>query len=713
MMRKLHVLLVLVSVAAPTPVETVVVGALDQAVPGYGESDAGRNVVCEDRGTPQSVGIGLPTGPLLSQSLGCNPFFIASSVPADGTVDPRDDMSLSGVTPQGFSDILITFNCRPVDPLTGGAPTQDNFWIKSTSSAGPVVLYVAPVGQSDTTFRVLLSGPIPSGEWTTLYTNVVGPTGVPLSEDADSVRLGLLPGDVDGSGRSSAADVLYMIDMLNGHVGNLNDLPSCDVDRSGACGAPDILRIIDLLNGAVTTRPWNNVALPPVPCDVDADCVDLNLCTFDVCSFGDCIHEDVDCGGRACDPAIGCIDSGDDDGDGVPNQLDLCPDTDAGAPVDGNGCAANQLDADRDGVTDDVDECPATPFGTRVDSVGCPVGSVDPVCGNGVIEIGEECEPPNTEVCSDTCTLIVGGTIDADACDSAGPILGAGAFAFDNSYATQDGPPHTDCVNVGEDNIDADVWACWTAPCTATVFVRTCGLTVVDTKIAVYDGCDCGALTDENLLSCNDDRCGLQSIATFSVQAGQLYLLRVGSFPGESGGAGGVQITCGLEACSVDSGACDEAHGGVGCSDVGCCETVCSIDSYCCDGKWDGVCVAEAAGMCSGSFATCAAGAGACTEANASAGCDDVDCCNTVCMTDPYCCLNDWDELCAMDEAAYCHSSCGEGAGDCFAEGGNGSPGCNSPSCCEEVCLRDPYCCTAGGEWDAGCAERAAGLCAP
>lgn len=62
----------------------------------------------------------------------------------------------------------------------------------------------------------------------------------------------------------------------------------------------------------------------------------------------------------------------DTDGDGVPDDLDHCPDTPAevGGMVDRFGCP---LDSDRDGVPDYLDECPDTPDEGRyaVDSKGC------------------------------------------------------------------------------------------------------------------------------------------------------------------------------------------------------------------------------------------------------------------------------------------------------------------------------------------------------
>jgi outer membrane protein OmpA-like peptidoglycan-associated protein len=62
----------------------------------------------------------------------------------------------------------------------------------------------------------------------------------------------------------------------------------------------------------------------------------------------------------------------DADGDGVPDSLDACPNTPAGATVDSTGC---QPDSDKDGVIDAVDACPDTPRGTPVDAKGCPLDS--------------------------------------------------------------------------------------------------------------------------------------------------------------------------------------------------------------------------------------------------------------------------------------------------------------------------------------------------
>jgi len=79
----------------------------------------------------------------------------------------------------------------------------------------------------------------------------------------------------------------------------------------------------------------------------------------------------------------------DDDGDGVGNNQDQCPETPSGVTVDGNGCSA---DADKDGVADYLDRCPGTPQGVDVDVDGCPPD----MDKDGVADYGDNC--PGTPI---------------------------------------------------------------------------------------------------------------------------------------------------------------------------------------------------------------------------------------------------------------------------------------------------------------------------
>jgi|GEM_PF-1662912 len=128
-----------------------------------------------------------------------------------------------------------------------------------------------------------------------------------------------------------------------------------------------------------------------------------------------------------------------------------------------------------------------------------------------------------------------------DNCPDADVVVGLGTFPFDNSSASQDGPPHAACLAFGADQIDNDVWFAWTAPVSGDAIVETCDLTTVDTKMAMYSGTAC-PVDDARLLACNDDTCGLQSSLRVPVLAGQDYLIRLGTFPGAGGGVGSFTI---------------------------------------------------------------------------------------------------------------------------------------------------------------------------
>ncbi|UCE60040.1 MAG: hypothetical protein JSU63_21680 [Phycisphaerales bacterium] len=136
-----------------------------------------------------------------------------------------------------------------------------------------------------------------------------------------------------------------------------------------------------------------------------------------------------------------------------------------------------------------------------------------------------------------------------DDCANQIPISGLGPHAFDNTDATEElrSPTHELCALFGDNTIVQDVWYCWTAgPTTELVELATCDLTTVDSKVAVYDGCDC-LPTDSNLVTCNDDACGFQwqSSVTFEAKAQQQYLVRMGTADlfSAPGGVGSFSIT--------------------------------------------------------------------------------------------------------------------------------------------------------------------------
>ena len=60
-----------------------------------------------------------------------------------------------------------------------------------------------------------------------------------------------------------------------------------------------------------------------------------------------------------------------------------------------------------------------------------------------------------------------------------------------------------------------------------------------------------------------------------------------------------------------------------------------------------------------------------------------------------------------LTDSAFGQGPCGDkAAGGCCHVGGNGTPGCDDADCCESVCAIDPFCCDTS--WDGICADEAA-----
>lgn len=132
-----------------------------------------------------------------------------------------------------------------------------------------------------------------------------------------------------------------------------------------------------------------------------------------------------------------------------------------------------------------------------------------------------------------------------DDCANAQPVGGA-VTPFSTLGATTDGPDEPElCSFFGDPAIQADVWFCYTADCTADVEVDTCVDTTFNTELAVYPACTPCPSVPGTVLACNDDACGAQSLVRFAAVSGRRYLIRVGGFQGATG-TGNLRIRCQL-----------------------------------------------------------------------------------------------------------------------------------------------------------------------
>lgn len=341
------------------------------------------------------------------------------------------------------------------------------------------------------------------------------------------------------------------------------------------------------------------------------------------------------------------------------------------------------------------------------------------VCGNGDVEAGELCDPPDGDTCDVNCQAIIGGGLANDSCESP-TLISLGSHSYSNVGATTDGP--VACADFDNPLLDSDIWFCFTAPCDEAITVSLCG-SLYDTKMAVYQGCACPTSNDP-WVGCSDDDCGAgqESRTTFPGIAGQDYLIRVGGFRGfgDEQGVGNLTIFCGsdpdhgLATCGLGAGGCFTANDSPGCSNVDTCTRTCAADMSCCDRVWDGLCATKADGIANG-FDVCGPTAGSCFQNAATPGCEDTscclavcepgcdvtDCCQSVCEIDPFCCLTDWDDVCAdsVEEVCGLFEACVDARGTCFAE--HEAPGCTDQTCCNDVCSIDRICCT--DTWDDVC----------
>ncbi len=133
-----------------------------------------------------------------------------------------------------------------------------------------------------------------------------------------------------------------------------------------------------------------------------------------------------------------------------------------------------------------------------------------------------------------------------DNCANATPI-GNGVTAFSTVGATTDGPDHPTVCQFGNGETVLDIWYVYTASCTGTLSVSTCGDADFDTDLVIYDGDTCGSLVR---LACNDDFtgcAGFTSMVEAPVVMGNDYLIRVGGFGalGDlSSGTGNLTVSC-------------------------------------------------------------------------------------------------------------------------------------------------------------------------
>ncbi len=177
---------------------------------------------------------------------------LISSNPAACVIDARiPHLANSPLSRRGFSSVVLTFNGPAGSTEDSGA----DYTIEQSSGPPPVPPTITNVTVNGSTATLTLSAPIQPNLWTCIRHNASNKRAC----------LGYLPADVNSNRAAVPADILDLIDNLNGVRVPALLIHQCDIDRSTICAPADIIAEIDLLNGSNLFPIQNGKTLPACP----------------------------------------------------------------------------------------------------------------------------------------------------------------------------------------------------------------------------------------------------------------------------------------------------------------------------------------------------------------------------------------------------------------------------------------------------------------
>lgn len=169
---------------------------------------------------------------------------IVGSDPPGDSIDAGRPVDPATLSAEGWRFLTATFD-GDVSGLSTGHFSIEKIGMGTT----PVLNSLVPIGFE--MVQLGFSSPIPAGAWTV----------VRHVDSGSAVRLGFLPGDVDGDGVSSAMDVAALAEELRAGMPTLPGW-SRDLDRSGFADLLDLMTAVELLIGSEPFEAWEGVSLP-------------------------------------------------------------------------------------------------------------------------------------------------------------------------------------------------------------------------------------------------------------------------------------------------------------------------------------------------------------------------------------------------------------------------------------------------------------------
>lgn len=343
-------------------------------------------------------------------------------------------------------------------------------------------------------------------------------TGTPDNTDTDGDAIpdcadscptipGQVGGACDDNNPCTIGDILNPICQCAGSPDNTDsdddgepdcsdDCPDLPGQIGDACDDGSALTVEDAINGSCVC-----IGIP-VSCSVNGDCDDQDACTTDICDNNTCVYTQL---------------TTDDDGDGVPNCADPCPDA-VGVP--GNTCDDNNPCTIGD-ILNPACQCAGSPDNTDTDGDGIP--NCDDSCPTTAGQVGSPCDDNDPLTINDeldgSCVCIgipVSCAVDGDCDDNddcTSDACVANACVFTPLTTDTDGDDVLDCIDLcptvfGEPGSPCDDGN----PCTLNDLLNpSCGCAGApdntDTDVDGIPDCEdsCPEVAGEAGSACNDN----------------------------------------------------------------------------------------------------------------------------------------------------------------------------------------------------------------
>ncbi len=573
---------------------------------------------------------------------------IVASEPPSGAIDARQPHLPNDPAARfGWDSVVLTFD-GAADGLT---PTA--FTLSETGGDGAVPAITQVEAVDATSVRLTLSEPIEPGTWT-VVTHV---------ESGTTVRLGYLPGDVDGDGVATPSDIIVLIDQLNG-VRAAAPPFSTDLDRTGATDATDIDTASALLGGAGSFAAWINVSIadgssPPPPPGAGGDGAVVELVPQTPGPYLPAQIVTVDILMRRA-PA----------GDHIPLRLATL-DTRASDP----GFTLTTPLMHPNGI--EFWDFGSTPF-CQASPAACGVGYV-------IFLFAPNYNMTYTGLTENLDAQVI---IPADGSSVRIAVMEVEVPPASGTYVL-------DVMNFASPNTSqtAKIIFDFFTPTTWTAI--TGELTGGTLDMVVLPGDPAGCCTPPEAPQgegCTDMiREDCEAIVDGE---GHSAVWQDGLMCGEG------DQHCVHWVCQYAEGACDVTHGTSGCNDATCCDLICDQDPFCCLWGWDSVCVERALSPTSGcqfpTGACCDRPIGDCQDDVTATECGDSEWHEAVACADlnppcfiatGACCV--YDGLCTIRSPAECNSFGGDYLGDETTCEGD-ADGDQVDGSCGDLCPLDP-----------------------